>query len=348
MASAARHPSHPSVRHPDHAHRWGRLVWMDPGAPEVQDHAVRVIEDVVRRYEVDGVHLDDYFYPYPNGARRFPDEATYGAYLSSGGPLPLDAWRRANVDELVHRLAHATRAIRPEVRFGISPFGIYRPGIPEGIRGFDPVDKLHADPMVWYRNGYVDYLAPQLYWPTTKDGQRFGTLLDWWDAQSEAERPLWVGLDFTKVGQDDWTLDEVRAQIELARAAPHTAGWIGFRAAPVRSNQAGLRDLLAALQREPALPPPNARTRREVPPPQVHWTHQGVRVEPAPRRVLVLYASTGDDWRVERIVPGSTESLELPAGRWALSQVDAGGWESPGVPSGAPASRTSASHSGER
>jgi len=330
-ATSKRHPTHISERSREHAHRWGRLLWLDPGAREVQDHAVRVIDDVVARYDVDGVHLDDYFYPYPDGSKRFPDQASYGAYQAEGGLLELEAWRRENVDNLVHRLAHTVRARRPHVRFGISPFGIYRPGFPEGIRGFDQVDKLHADPMVWYEEGYVDYLAPQLYWPTTKEAQRYDRLLSWWDDHSDPDRPLVVGLDFTKVGGPAWSLDEVRTQIDLARTASRTAGWIGFRAKPVLDNQAGLADLLKELHGAPALPPPIGRLERDVDPPTITMDGDVASVAWSPRKSVVVYREVAESWVVDRILPRDVTEVHLGSGRWAVSQVDEGGWESPGV-----------------
>jgi uncharacterized lipoprotein YddW (UPF0748 family) len=330
-AKAQRSPEHISRRVQDHTHRWGQLLWLDPGVEEVQDHAVAVVDDVVTRYDVDGVHLDDYFYPYPDGSKRFPDEASYGAYQAKGGELELDAWRRDNVDTLVHRLAHTVRARRPNVRFGISPFGIYRPGQPEGIRGMDQVTALHADPMTWYEQGFVDYLAPQLYWPTTKEAQRYDKLLTWWDEHSEPGRPLVVGLDFTKAGRPAWSLDEIRTQIGLARAASRTAGWIGFRAKPVLENQAGLADLLTELHGAPALLPPIARLERDVPPPRIVLDGEDATVSWEPRKALVVYREVDGSWQVQRVLPRDTTALPLGPGRWAVSQVDEGGWESPGV-----------------
>ncbi len=326
-----RHPQHISNTAKDHTHRWGHLLWLDPGVLEVQDHAVAVVDDVVTRYDVDGVHLDDYFYPYPDGTKRFPDQASFSAYQETGGLLKLDAWRRDNVDTLVHRLAHTVRARRPHVRFGISPFGIYRPGQPEGIRGMDQVTALHADPMSWYDQGFVDYLAPQLYWPTTKEAQRYDRLLEWWNEHSEPDRPLVVGLDFTKVGRPAWSLDEIRTQIDLARHAGRTAGWIGFRAKPVLDNQAGLADLLTELQGAPALLPPIARLEREVAPPELAVDGENAAVSWEPRKALVVYREVDGQWKVEQILPRDTTDLALGPGRWAVSQVDEGGWESRGV-----------------
>lgn len=320
-----------------HTRPWGRLLWLDPGVPEVRDHALSVISDVASRYDVDGVHLDDYFYPYPEGQKAFPDDPSYKAYVAQGGTLDRDAWRRDNVDRLVSGLAGALNQHKPEVTFGISPFGIYRPGFPEGVRGLDQVRSLHADPLKWYDQGWVDYLAPQLYWPTTQKAQRYDRLLDWWNTQMALERPLLVGLDLTRVGKDPaWTLSEVRSQVTLAREADHAAGQIWFRATPVLKNQAGLADLLGELYAEPALPPPVSRLLgADAPaPPLVAASAGRVSIEAPDRdalRALVLYRETAEGLRAERILGPGTGHLALEPGTWALSAVVRSGAESPGV-----------------
>lgn len=272
-----RDPSHISHWAKDHLTRWGATLWLDPGAAPVQDRAVAVIADVIERYDIDGVHLDDYFYPYPRGRTSFPDGKTYRAYRKAGGTLSRADWRRSNVDRLVERIWTLVRAERPDCRMGISPFGIYRPGHPPGIRGMDQVTALYADPLAWHREGWMDYLAPQLYWPTTKRAQAYDKLLDYWDAHVTADRPLVVGLDATKVGQRAWPLSELRKQVTLARAAENTAGQIWFRADPILRDKAGLGGLLSELYREPALPPA-ARHVPPPPPPTVTVTGAGVEL----------------------------------------------------------------------
>jgi uncharacterized lipoprotein YddW (UPF0748 family) len=317
-------------------HTWGSLLWLDPGVPEIRNHALAVVADVVDRYDVDGIHLDDYFYPYPERGRVFPDDASYHSYLAGGGDLERDAWRRANVDALVEGLGTTVRAQRPEVRFGVSPFGIYRPGSPEGMRGIDQVRALHADPLVWYGEGWVDYLAPQLYWTTHVAPQRFEPLLGWWNEQVVPDRPLLVGLDVTKVGSDPaWTLDEVRKQVTLTRAAPTTAGHIWFRASPVLADRAGLAGLLRELYAEPALPPPLARGAGvEVEPPTIEVDGTTLRLDhpdPGALRALVLYRSTPEGFEAERILAAETTSLDPGPGTWAVSAVDRMGVESDGI-----------------
>ncbi len=318
------------------AHAWGSLLWLDPGVPEIRNHAVSVVADVVDRYDVDGIHLDDYFYPYPERGRVFQDDASYSAYLASGGELERDAWRRANVDLLVEGLATTVRARRPELRFGVSPFGIYRPGFPEGMRGIDQVRALHADPIVWYGEGWVDYLAPQLYWTTTVSPHRFEPLLGWWNEQVDFDRPLLVGLDLTKVGTDPaWTLAELRTQVALTRAASTTGGHLWFRASPVLADRVGLAGLFRELYAEPALPPALPRGGGvEVAPPSV--TIEGTTLlvshpDPDALRALVLYRATPDGFEAERILPAHTTAVNTDGGTFALSAVDRYGVESDGV-----------------
>jgi uncharacterized lipoprotein YddW (UPF0748 family) len=313
---------------------WGSLLWLDPGVPEVRDHTVAVVGDVLDRYDVDGIHLDDYFYPYPERGRTFPDEATYRTYLATGGQLERDAWRRGNVDALIQGLASEVHTRRPDVRFGVSPFGIYRPGSPEGVRGMDQVAALHADPLAWYAHGWVDYLAPQLYWTTTKEPQRFDRLLTWWNDQVVHERPLLVGLDLTKVGSDPaWTLDELRAQVTLSRAADTTAGHLWFRAAPVLADTAHLRSLFRDLYAEPALPPPLARgSTTEVAPPTLRVKGATVTLDSSTDlRAYVLYRSTPEGWQADQILSADTTTLTPGPGTWAVSAVDRRGTESRAV-----------------
>ena len=186
------------VRQPALVRRYGDQLWLDPGEPAAAAHTLAVVADVVRRYDIDGVHIDDYFYPYPvkAGRRRaaLPRRRVLRALPAGGGTLARDDWRRANVDALVQELHAAVQRIKPWVRFGISPFGLGRPDRrPPGISGFSQYDKLYADVERWLENGWLDYLAPQLYWPIDRAGQAFPVLLDYWMAQNRAAPPRLAG-----------------------------------------------------------------------------------------------------------------------------------------------------------
>jgi uncharacterized lipoprotein YddW (UPF0748 family) len=210
---------------------YGGQLWLDPGVAEARAHSLRVMFDVVERYDVDGVHIDDYFYPYPVAKEPFPDDASFAAYRRGGGRLARDDWRRANVDGFVERLYAGIKARKPWVKFGISPFGIARPGVPKGIEaGIDQFAQLYADVLGWCANGWFDYLAPQLYWPIAQKVQSYPVLLRWWAGQNPHGRHLWIGNHSGLVGRrrDPWPVGEVLEQIRLTRAEPGVTGNIHF------------------------------------------------------------------------------------------------------------------------
>ncbi len=201
----------------------GTYMWMDPGEPRVQDWSFNVFMDVVERYDIDGVHIDDYFYPYPsysNGA-DFPDAASYKKYTDAGGTLAKNDWRRKNVDDFVERVYKGIKERKPWVKFGISPFGIYRPGHPPGVKTtFDQYGVLYADCLKWLQEGWLDYFTPQLYWKLDSD-QPYRLLLDYWMAKNTKQRHLWPGNFSGKLLATDgnWPTTELVGQIEYTRKA---------------------------------------------------------------------------------------------------------------------------------
>jgi uncharacterized lipoprotein YddW (UPF0748 family) len=238
--------------------------WLIPTDERVQDHALAVIRDVVRRYDVDGVHLDDYFYPYPDylGGEEFPDAEPYAAYVADGGDLARDDWRRAAVDRFVERLYDTVKDERETVLVGISPFGIWRPGHPRSIRGFDPYVSLFADAKRWLEHGHLDYCAPQLYWPIGQLPQSFPLLLDWWSRHDREERHLWPGLNTGKVQQNGWAAREIVNQILVSRGIRSASpGHIHFSAKALKAPHLGsdgidlVTDLKTGVYAEPALVP---------------------------------------------------------------------------------------------
>ena len=192
--------------------------WMDPSQKEVQDITTNVVIDLVKRYDIDGVHFDDYFYPYPeyNLKEDFPDSTSWSAYQKSGGKLSKSDWRRKSVNDLIERIYHEMKATKPYVKFGISPFGIWRPGYPESISGFDQYETLYADAKLWLNKGWIDYFSPQIYWPIKRYAQSFPVLLGWWQSENTLQRHLWPGIS---VGRDTSTktVDETINQIMIAR-----------------------------------------------------------------------------------------------------------------------------------
>lgn len=229
---------HIAIEHPELVRKYGSYLWMDPGDPAVRKRTVEVVADVVKRYDVDAVHIDDYFYPYiENDAQGkpidFPDDVTWNRYLRSGGKLARADWRRSNVDSLVKQLYYRVKAIKPNVKFGISPFGIWRPGNPEGISGLDSYTELYADSRNWLNKGWLDYIAPQLYWHTRRTSQSYSRLLQWWVQENTHKRHVWAGNFTSRVGStgaDQWDTNEIIKQIQLTRAQPGATGNIHFSA----------------------------------------------------------------------------------------------------------------------
>jgi uncharacterized lipoprotein YddW (UPF0748 family) len=257
---------HISNTHPDAVHRYGDLLWMDPGDPVIVDHSLRVILDVVQRYDVDGVHLDDYFYPYPIndslGQRvEFPDSTSWARAVEAGETLARDDWRRQNVDRFVERLYREVKEAKPWVKVGISPFGIWRPGYPESVTGFDAYEEIYADALKWQQAGWVDYFAPQLYWRVASRGQSYPALLQWWDEQNVAGRHLWPGnyasrVGFPVTGDPAWEPEEIIEQIDITRRQGGASGNILFSMKWLRHDDATLGARLAeTVYAEPALVP---------------------------------------------------------------------------------------------
>src|SRR5262249_54047849 len=206
------------------AYPYGKYVWMDPGDGAVQQRTLDVVADVVRRYGVDGVHLDDYFYPYPEKDVEFPDAATYERYRMEGGRMSLDDWRRDNINRFVRELYRTVKAIRPAVQVGISPFGIWRPHHPEQIEGFDAYARIYADSKLWLGRGWVHYLAPQLYWAIEKKEQSFPALMRWWVEHDRRHVGIMAGMNIVRHPPE-----EIARQIAIMRREGG-AGFILFSA----------------------------------------------------------------------------------------------------------------------
>jgi uncharacterized lipoprotein YddW (UPF0748 family) len=228
--------THIARKHPELVKSYGKKqLWMDPGEPAVREQTLRVVLDVVKRYDIDGVHLDDYFYPYPerrsNGSTDFPDDRSWKAYKKSGGKLARDDWRRANVDDLIETLHKEIAKEKPWVKFGISPFQLWRPGYPAQVKtGLDAFATLFADSRKWFVNGWVDYLSPQLYRRVDEE-RSYGLLLRWWAAQNARQRHLWPGLYTSGVrtgAGTEWRAGEFVAQVLATRDEPAVDGEVHF------------------------------------------------------------------------------------------------------------------------
>jgi uncharacterized lipoprotein YddW (UPF0748 family) len=249
--------NHISKTHPEMVRSYGRYLWLDPGDPAVRAYSLHVVMDVLKRYDVDGIHFDDYFYPYHeknySGSEiDFPDWATWKKLGMKSG-LSRDDWRRQNVDVFMEQTYRAIKTEKPWVKFGISPFGIWRPKNPASINGFDSYAELYADSRKWLREGWCDYLAPQLYWGISPPQTSFTTLLDWWNNENIRHRHIWPGINSLNVGEK-WPPSEIVDEIRATRRFPDD-GHIHWNVTALMKNIA----LDAALQndsyQQPALIP---------------------------------------------------------------------------------------------
>ncbi len=289
--------SHIANASPALVKEYAGYLWMDPGEPAVRDRTKRVVLDVVTRYDIDAVHLDDYFYPYPERDRRgrviaFPDGPSWQRYRRTGGMLSLADWRRSNVDVLVRELHDGIHKTKPWVRFGVSPFGIWRPGFPAQVRGFDSYEGIFADARKWLREGWVDYFTPQLYWPTTRAAQAYPALLDWWVGENTQDRHLWPG-NFTSRagarGPSAFSVSELLEQIRVTRNQPGATGNVHFSMKSFLVNQGSMNDTLMA--------GPYAATALV---PATPWLHVAAAALPVPSlgagdngRELLLHTAAG-------------------------------------------------------
>lgn len=245
-------PSHVSRLFPRLVREYDGYLWLDPGAAEAREITMRVIDDLLTRYDLDGLHMDDYFYPYPKPGTPFPDAAIHAVYRRNGGTLGHDDWRRDNINRCVRDINTLVHHRRPGVLFTVSPFGIWRPGHPPGVVGFDAYAGLYADSRRWLGEGWCDALMPQLYWPIASKGQPFEPLLNWWAEQNPRERHLWPGLYLTRIqpqsaGADaGWPVHEILAQIAAVRREHRATGFALFSMVGLLDNRRGITGLLQA------------------------------------------------------------------------------------------------------
>jgi uncharacterized lipoprotein YddW (UPF0748 family) len=345
LSDAAR--THVSRTSPSLVRQYGSYLWMDPGDPAVRAKALKVVLDVVKRYDIDGVHIDDYFYPYrENDASGrsidFPDSVTYARYRKGGGTLSRDDWRRRNVDLLVESVYRGVHATKPWVRFGVSPIGIWRPGNPPSVTpGFDAYQEIFADTRKWLRNGWVDYWVPQLYWAIDSP-QSYPVLLDWWASQNLKHRNLWIGNGLHRVtdsaqtapgGRVGWRADEIVQQVNLTRASVGKAPNGGATGNVFFSMKALMRGVdsidvkLAPLYAEPALVPASP------------W----LGAAPPPRPTATLFASTATGERYVRLTPAPGSKPWL----WLVRTLQGGQWMTEVLPNEVRSHRLGLAGSGE-
>jgi uncharacterized lipoprotein YddW (UPF0748 family) len=242
--------NHPTRLYPDWFVDYGDASrttrYFNPGIPQVQDFVTRVIRDIVKRYDVDGIHFDDYFYPYPVSGKDFPDAKAYQRY---GNGMPKDQWRRSNVDSIIAKVGRAIKQEKPWVKFGISPFGVWRNkrDDPEGsdTKALTNYDHLYADILLWLRKGWIDYVVPQLYWEIGHERADFQTLINWWSEHTYG-RHCYIGLAPYRANSNDAWRDKTQLtrQIQLTRTTPNIQGQVYFSSKSLLNNPNGWNDSL--------------------------------------------------------------------------------------------------------
>ena len=236
-----------SKKHPDWILTYGDTKYLDPGNKEVQAYVTSVIRDMLARYDIDAIHFDDYFYPYRIGGVEFPDDVSFAKY---GRGMDRESWRRSNVDSIIVMLNHAIREVKKTCKFGISPFGVWR-NLSKDSLGSDThagqtnYDDLYADILLWLKNGWIDYVVPQLYWEFEQKNAPFGILLDWW-SKNHFDRPCYIGLGYFRAGSNPFWRDvnQFPRQLRAIRTLPDIGGEVYFSSTSFVRNPYGWNDSL--------------------------------------------------------------------------------------------------------
>ena len=276
--------THEYFSHPDRFFDYDGLLLFDPGCPENRDYICQVACDIVRRYDVDGIHMDDYFYPYPVAGVPIPDDASYAQY---GNGMDRGDWRRQNVNTFVKQMCKEIRKVKPWVKFGVSPFGIYRNQRtdPDGsaTTGLQNYDALYADVLEWVNQGWVDYNLPQLYWEVGNRAADYETLIRWWSNHA-GNRPLFVGQSVERTVKhpdpSNPSQHQMALKYHLQRSLPGIYGSCQWYAAAVCQNPQGYQDMLRQVYHstpalQPIMPWIDSKAPRKPRRTSVIWTEDG-------------------------------------------------------------------------
>jgi uncharacterized lipoprotein YddW (UPF0748 family) len=282
---------HLYYQYPERFVKYGKQMYFDPGLPENRNFICKVVKDIVNRYDVDAIHMDDYFYPYPIAGERFPDENSFRTYAPQQGfnANQLDDWRRNNVNLLIEQIKRTIILTKPWVRFGISPFGIYRnrKNTPDGsgsdTNGLQNYDDLYADILLWMKKGWIDYCVPQIYWEIGNKAADYETLIRWWSKQRNTGQ-LYIGQDVERTMKTpDLQFPErnqLTRKMQLERTLPNIDGncwWYGY--ALVRNGNGVVDSLRNHYQAYPALIPAythlHKKTPKDVKSLKAEWTPNG-------------------------------------------------------------------------
>ncbi|WP_329215699.1 family 10 glycosylhydrolase [Streptomyces sp. NBC_01485] len=256
--------SHPARRHPGWVVSYGGKLFYNPGLPAVRSFVQDAILDAVKKYPVDAVHFDDYFYPYPVAGQTFDDDAEYDAY--GGAFATRAAWRRDNIDTLVREIAARIKSVRPGTQFGISPFGVWRNASTDSrgsdTRALQSYDEIYADSRKWVKEGWIDYVVPQLYWEIGNSAADYAKLVPWWAAVAKGTKTrLYLGEGLYKAGTSGqpaaWgKKDELSKHLTLAKKYPEVRGHMFFGGQDVELDRIGaMTRVIADHYGGPAQPP---------------------------------------------------------------------------------------------
>jgi uncharacterized lipoprotein YddW (UPF0748 family) len=313
--------------------------WLDPSMRETQEHSLNVVMDIVNRYDVDGIHFDDYFYPYPsyNNEKDFPDDKSWNDYKNRNGELSREDWRRNSVNTFIEELYRSIKEEKKHIKFGLSPFGIWRPGNPSSIQGFDQHDELYADAKKWLNEGWVDYFAPQLYWPINQIPQSFPVLLNWWNEQNYQDRAIWPGVSVGRF-QGEQQIDEIINNIMITRGMnSKSPGLIHWSIAPLVNNDTLQNELKTKPYFKKAIVPSQDWVTHNIPDsPVLDYDTKSAKLsidlkhsEPNNISNWVIQAKFDDIWSVN-ILPRTSSSIVIPFTR-VLSYSNGNGLNLPNI-----------------
>ena len=268
-------PQHISNTHPEWFITYGKTKLFDPGLPQTRDYVSKIVSDIVRRYNIDAIHIDDYFYPYRISGVEFPDDQSFHDYPRGFKSNERDEWRRHNVDMIIQQLHDSIKAIKPWVEFGISPFGVWRntskdPAGSKTKAGQTNYDDLYADILKWEKNQWIDYVTPQVYWEIGKEIADYKIIADWWSHNNFGTQ-LFIGHGLYKLDPEakekSWqSADEIVNQVKLNRKHHAISGSMFYSAKFLRKNPLELQQKLQErYYRYTALVPANDRITPVIP-----------------------------------------------------------------------------------
>ncbi len=260
IGSSSISPTHVTKIHPEWFLKYGDKRYFDPGNKEGQDFVVKVIRDIVKRYDIDAMHFDDYFYPYRIAGKEFPDSRSFKLH---GNGMARDDWRRSNTDSIIVKLSRAIKEEKKSCRFGISPFGVWRNQDKDSTgsattAGVTNYDDLYADIVLWLKSGWIDYVAPQLYWEFGHKAAPYEVLLDWWSKNTYGKH-CYIGLGIYRAGSNSAWKDStlIPRQLTALRNTENIHGAIYFSSKTFARNPNGWSDSLQNnYYKYPALIPP--------------------------------------------------------------------------------------------